>query len=284
MTKMVPRIHGLCEIAASYDVAICDVWGVVHNGRDAFPMAADAMRRFRARRGPVVLLSNAPRLADGVEAQFDRIGVPRDFYDAIMTSGEAAHADLVARTPKGRPLRMFYLGPSRDNPLFRGLDVQFTNEDEAEIVFCTGLFDDETEAPDDYRPMLQRFLNRGLAFLCANPDIVVQRGDRLLYCAGAIARLYELMGGQAVYYGKPHPSVFEKALEKARSFGAAAKPIVIGDGLETDIAGANRLGLDALFVASGIHGAELRENPQAIDALLRKSGAAVRAWAMDLRW
>jgi HAD superfamily hydrolase (TIGR01459 family) len=279
-----PRIRGLAEIAARYDAAICDVWGVLHNGRDPFPEAAEALRRFRAARGPVVLLSNAPRLADGVETQFDRIGVPRDFYDAIVTSGEAARADLVARIPGDRPLRLFYLGPSRDNPLFEGLNLVFAGADEAEIVLATGFYDDETEAPDDYRDLLQRFRARDLLFLCANPDIVVQRGDRLIYCAGAIARLYETMGGRALYFGKPHAAVFERALMKARGFGAAAAPLVIGDGLETDIAGANRLGLDTLFVASGIHGAQLRENPADVGALLHKTGTRAAAWAPDLRW
>ena len=284
MTDPIPCLRSLSEIASRYDVAICDVWGVVHNGRDPFPAAAEAMRRFRAERGPVVLLSNAPRLADGVEAQFDRIGVPRDFYDAIMTSGEAARADLIARIPKDRPLRMFYLGPARDNPLFDGLKIRFAKEDDAEVVLATGLFDDETEAPDDYRPLLGRFRARGLPFLCANPDIVVQRGERLLYCAGAIAKLYEMMGGHAVYYGKPHAAVFQKALDKARSFGRAACPLVIGDGLETDIIGANRLGLDALFIASGIHAAEVRQNPGAVGELLRNAGARASAWMPELRW
>jgi HAD superfamily hydrolase (TIGR01459 family) len=278
-----PRLRGLSDIAADYDAAICDVWGVLHNGREAFLPAAEAMRRFRSERGPVVLLSNAPRLADGVEGMFDRVGLPRDFYDGIVTSGLAARDDL-ARRSHARTLPLFYLGPPRDNPLFDGLNIRLTRPEEAEVVLCTGFYDDDTETPDDYRAMLERFKARSLPFLCANPDIVVQRGDKLIYCAGAIARLYESIGGEVVYYGKPYPAVFEKALEKARSVASAVSPLVIGDGLETDIAGANRMGLDALFIAGGIHASELRENADSLARLFAKSGVAAVGAMPVLRW
>ncbi|HYM18014.1 MAG TPA: TIGR01459 family HAD-type hydrolase [Micropepsaceae bacterium] len=279
-----PILSTLSEIAADYDAAICDVWGVIHNGRDAYFSAIEAMRRFRAERGPVILLSNAPRLADGVEYMFKRIGVPFDFYDAIVTGGEAARAELEARTAGGKELKLFYLGPERDHLLFAGLPLKVTPAEEAEAVLCTGFYDDETEAPDDYRPLLETFLARKLVFLCANPDIVVQRGDRLIYCAGAIAKLYEAMGGEAIYYGKPHRPVFERALQRAQEKGAGERPLVIGDGIGTDILGANRMGWDALFVASGIHGAELKAHPGAIVELLVKEGVRVRAAMTELRW
>src|SRR5258706_3962296 len=279
-----PILSGLSEIADDYDVAICDVWGVIHNGRDAYLSAADAMRRFRVERGPVVLLSNAPRLADGVEYLFKRIGVPFDFYDAIVTGGAAAGAELVARTAGGKELSLFYLGPERDHPLFEGLPLKMTDAEHAEAVLCTGLYDDETEAPDDYRPLLKTFRARKLEFLCANPDIVVQRGDRLIYCAGAIAKLYETMGGKAIYYGKPHTPVFEMALAQAREKGPARRPLVIGDGIGTDILGANRMGWDALFVAGGIHSTELKERPGSIEELLSREAVAVRAMMPELRW
>ncbi len=277
-------LRGLSEIAADYDAVICDVWGVLHNGRDAFLPAADAMRRFRKERGPVVLLSNAPRLADGVEGLFDRVGLPRDFYDAIVTSGLAARDDLVHRVRDARTLKLFYLGPPRDNHLFEGLNIHLTRPEEAELVLCTGFYDDETETPDNYRAMLERFKACSLPFLCANPDIVVQRGDKLIYCAGAIARLYESLGGEVVYYGKPYPVVFERALEEARKVASVNHPLVIGDGIETDIAGANRMGLAALFIAGGIHAAELRERPHAFAAILSKRGAAAVAAMPVLKW
>lgn len=279
-----PLLTGLSEIAGDYDAVICDVWGVLHNGRDAFHPAAQAIRRFRSERGPVVLLSNAPRLADGVVALFDRVGLPRDFYDGIVTSGLAARADLVRRTEGAKTLPLYYLGPPRDNPLFEGLNIRLTRPEEAEIVLCTGLFDDETETPDDYRLMLAGFKARGLPFLCANPDIIVQRGDKLIYCAGAIARLYESMGGAVVYYGKPYAPVFEMALGQARAHGPALRPLVIGDGIETDISGANRLGWDALFIAGGIHGAQIRDHPDALAALFKKIGATARGAMPALSW
>jgi HAD superfamily hydrolase (TIGR01459 family) len=277
-------INGLSDIASTYDAIICDVWGVLHNGKKAYLRAADALRRFRGERGPVVLLTNAPRLADGVEWLFDRVGLPKDFYDSIVTSGLAARADLERRTEGARSLPIFNLGPPRDNPLFQGLNLRLVTPEEAELVLCTGLFDDETETPDDYRGMLDVFRARNLPFLCANPDIVVQRGDRLIYCAGAIARLYETMGGQIVYYGKPYPAVFERAVAELRARGAAQRLLVIGDGIETDILGAQRMGLDALFIGGGIHGEQLKEHPEALANLFRKSGVSAVAAMPALVW
>lgn len=260
---------------------ICDVWGVVHNGRDAFPDAIAAIRRFRKDRGPAILLSNAPRLPDGVESQFAHLGIPLDFYDGIVTSGLAARDDLIGRLKQHSELPLFYLGPARDNPVFHGLNIRFTGPGDAKIVFCTGLLDDETEVPEDYRPLLEEFLARRLPFLCANPDIVVQRGDRLVYCAGALARLYETMGGEAVYFGKPHPAVFERATDLAKKVSTASKIIVIGDGIETDIGGARRLGMDALFIAGGIHA---EDDEAALAQLFHQHGVSAVAAMRMLRW
>jgi HAD superfamily hydrolase (TIGR01459 family) len=278
-----PVLAGLSQIAGDYDAAICDVWGVLHNGKRAYLAAAEAMRRFRSQCGPVILLSNAPRLADGVEGLFDRVGLPRDFYDGIVTSGLAAREDLSLRIG-GRTLSMFYLGPERDNPLFEGLNVKLVPADSAELVLCTGFYDDETETPEDYRGMLEGFRARGLPFLCANPDIVVQRGNKLIYCAGAIARLYETMGGEVVYYGKPYPAVFEKTLAKARTIAPVRRALVIGDGIQTDIAGAHRMGLDALFIGGGIHEAEFHAQSDALANLLEKNGVTARAAMPALMW
>jgi HAD superfamily hydrolase (TIGR01459 family) len=210
--------------------------------------------------------------------------MPHDFYDAIVTSGGAARDDLRRRTASGRTLALFYLGPERDHPLFEGLNVRLAAANDAEAVLCTGFYDDDNETPDDYRDLLESFKARRLPFLCANPDIVVQRGDKLIYCAGAIARLYESMGGEAVYYGKPYAPVFRAALDHARAKGKAAHPLVIGDGLETDILGANRLGLDALFIAGGIHGTEINGAPGAVGALLRQNGVTALAAMRRLAW
>jgi HAD superfamily hydrolase (TIGR01459 family) len=279
-----PRlISGLSEIAPDHDAAICDVWGVLHNGRERFDPAIDAMRRFRAARGPVVLVSNAPRPPEGVVALFDKLDIPRDFYDAIVTSGGEAREDLIRRTAGGKRLKLFYLGPARDHPLFEGLNIELTEAENAEVVLCTGFYDDETETPDDYRDMLTTFRLRNLPFLCANPDIVVQRGDKLIYCAGAIARLYEKMGGEVIYYGKPYAPVFVAATRELHKTRAGNRPLIIGDGPETDIIGANRAGIDALFIVGGIHGA-LIDDPSAIAKLLTESGAHARALMPALSW
>jgi HAD superfamily hydrolase (TIGR01459 family) len=168
--------------------------------------------------------------------------------------------------------------------LFEGLNVRLVGFEEAEAVLCTGFHDDEKETPEDYRRLLTRFAARRLPCLCANPDIVVQRGDKLVFCAGAIARLYESMGGETVYYGKPYAGVFQAALALARALGPAARPLVIGDGLETDILGANRMGLDCLFIAGGIHGEELGKGAGALAALLEAKGVCATASMPALSW
>jgi len=248
---MPEKIPGLHAIAGYYDALICDVWGVVHDGYRPNAGAVDALQAFRASSGPVVLLTNAPRLAADVMAQFDRIGVPHDCYDALVTSGEAARAELARRAGNGRELALFNLGPERDRAVREGLNIRLADADRAELVLCTGLFDDEREGPQDYRALLEKFRARKLTLLCANPDVTVKRGDSIVYCAGAIAGLYEEMGGAAVYFGKPYAPVFEHALARARTFGAARRVLAAGDGLATDIRGANAMGWDALFVPKG---------------------------------
>jgi HAD superfamily hydrolase (TIGR01459 family) len=257
---MIPILTGLSEIAADYDALLCDVWGVLHNGREAFLPAADALRRFRAERGPVILLTNAPRPVVDVESMFLRIGVPLDCYDAIVSSGVVARDDVEKRVEAvGRTLRVYHLGPDRDGGVLGNLDIERVDVRAAEVVLCTGLCDDDTETPDDYAGLFQEIRARDLTMLCANPDIVVQRGDKLIWCAGALAEAYEKLGGQAIYYGKPHPPIYEASLKLAATLAGRdiRRPLAIGDGADTDIKGANRMGIDALFVAQGIHAANL---------------------------
>ena len=282
-------VGGLGAIADRYDALICDVWGVVHNGRVPFAATIEALHGFRMASGPVVLLTNAPRPASDVKLQFDRIGVPHDCYDVLMTSGEGAREELERRASEPAGLRAYHLGPERDRALRDGLPIEWTGPEAADVVLCTGLFDDETEGPEDYRELLSGFAGRGVDFLCANPDIVVRRGDATVYCAGAIARAYETMGGTVRYFGKPYPPVFELALARAKALGPATRPLVVGDGLATDIKGANAMGMDALFVGSGIDGFEIGDRPQGeatalLSALFSKNGVTAR-WAIEeLRW
>ena len=279
-------LPGLSKIAARYDALICDVWGVLHDGRAARPDAVEALRRFRAGACPVVLLSNAPRPRADVEAQFAHFGVPDDCYDDIMTSGMAARSDLEHRSRQGR-LKMLHLGPARDHGVFEGLPIDCVGADEAQVVLCTGLYDDDTETPEDYRELLADLGRRDLTMLCANPDIVVQRGRQLVYCAGAIAKLYEESGGQVVYYGKPHRPIYEVALARASEIAGRpiSHPLAIGDGLGTDIAGANAMGIDALFIADGVHGEDIGEmTPERLEVLFAGAGVTAIAASRALMW
>jgi HAD superfamily hydrolase (TIGR01459 family) len=282
-------ISGLGAIAGQYDALICDVWGVLHNGYEPFPGTVEALRNFRKAHGPVILLTNAPRPALDVKFQFDRIGVPHDCYDVLVTSGEGARAELARRSAVSHPLKFFDLGPERDRAVQDGLDVVRTGAGDAEVVLCTGLFDDETEGPEDYRDLLHEFRARNLELLCANPDIVVRRGDKLVYCAGAIARAYEELGGTVVYFGKPYPPVFELALVRAGEIGSVQRPLVVGDGLGTDIKGANVMGWDALFVGSGVYGIELEglAPPDAaakLAGLFEENGVCAQWSISELSW
>jgi HAD superfamily hydrolase (TIGR01459 family) len=254
-------IDGLGSVAADYDVILCDVWGVIHNGIAAYPDASDALQRFRAGGGRVILVSNAPRPGASVGRQLDRLGVPRNAYDAVVTSGDITREQIAERS--GRVV--LHIGPPRDLPIFEGLDVSFGSAAEAEYVVCSG-FDEPDESQilvDDYRGRLQRLRDRDLWMLCANPDLVVERGHTLIPCAGAIAALYEEMGGEVYYAGKPHRPIYEAALARAARLagddGISPKRVLaVGDALRTDIAGAAGFGIESLLVARGIHAAELK--------------------------
>jgi len=286
MTSNIQILSGLHDIADDYDALVCDVWGVLHNGRVPFLAAADALRAFRERRGPVVLLSNAPRLVATLMKQFEHIGVPTDCFDAVVTSGVAARSELAARA-RGHKLAMFHLGPERDRDVFEGLDVENVSADEADVVLCTGLFDDDHETPEDYAGRLAELKERSLTMLCANPDIVVQRGGQLVYCAGALAREYEKIGGEVIYFGKPHPAIYDLTLETMRKTcgRTVTRVLAVGDGMATDLAGANAMGFDALFVAHGIHAAELGEmTHETLAQLFEKTGVRARAAMRELVW
>jgi HAD superfamily hydrolase (TIGR01459 family) len=252
-------------LAAAYDVVLCDVWGVVHNGVAASAEAGDALMRFRAGGGTVVLITNAPRPQDVVRHQLDRFGVTREAYDAIVSSGDVTRTVVTERAGQS----VFHIGPDRDRGTFAGLDVRFMPAEAADYAVCSGLFDDDTETPEDYRALLERLRERALLMVCANPDVVVERGDRLVYCAGAIADLYQTLGGEVLYAGKPHRPIYDCALGVAQALRAAPigrdRVLAIGDSVRTDLTGAASFGVDFLFVTAGIHAGELgsRDEPDA---------------------
>ena len=286
-----PRmIAGLSEIAPHHDALICDVWGVVHDGQRHHPAAADALTRFKERYGPVVLLTNAPRVPAEVAAQCTSYGLPPDCYDAIVSSGGAARDEL-SRRSADHCVPLYYIGPDRDLPMIQGLNVRRASIAEAEVALAIGLRDDMVETPADYDGELAEMKTKGLPMLCANPDLVVHRGDRLVYCAGTLAANYEQLGGEAIYYGKPHRPIYESALAAAALAAKTANrpspknPLAVGDGLLTDIKGANGAGLEALFIADGVHGEEVGPyTGEHLAALFARFGAEAGSVARRLAW
>jgi HAD superfamily hydrolase (TIGR01459 family) len=262
---MTEIVASLAEISDRYDAVFCDLWGCLHNGHEPFPEAVAALQGFRARGGAVLLLTNAPRPRPSVVAQLDRMGVPRDAWDEVVSSGDAAQFGLLSGAV-GR--RVFHIGADKDEPFFTQFapdlaeyakgqpPVQRVAIEAAEGIVCTGLRDDLTETPQDYRAELLMAKTLGLPMLCANPDIVVDYGDKRLWCAGALARDYEAMGGRALYFGKPHPPIYDLARRRLSALrGGDPQVLCIGDGIGTDIQGAMGEGLDALFVTGGIDAA-----------------------------
>ena len=277
-----PRlISGLSEIAPDHDALICDVWGVVHDGSRHHPAAADALYRFKEKHGPVVLLTNAPRVPAEVAAQCASYGLPPDCYDAIVSSGGAAREEL-ARRSATRTLPLHYIGPDRDLPMIEGLDIRRTDIADADVSLAIGLRDDMAETPADYVDELAAMKARGLTMLCANPDLVVHRGARLVYCAGSLAKDYEALGGQVIYYGKPHLPVYQAALAAA---GNPKRPLAVGDGLLTDIKGANAAGLEVLFIADGVHGEDVEPYTAVhLSNLFARFGAHAATVTRTLKW
>ena len=253
------------SLAAHYDVLLSDVWGVVHNGIAATTESCDALIRFREAGGTVILITNAPRPGAGVQAFIDRLKVPHTAYDHIISSGDVTRALIAER--KGQ--RVYHVGPERDIPIFDGLDARVVPVESADYVVCSGLHDDTKETPQDYRDIVAAMRARDLLMICANPDIVVERGEQLVYCAGAIADLYVAAGGKAIYAGKPYRPIYEQAVALAESVRgrsvAPARVLAIGDSVRTDVKGAEAFGIDCLFVTAGIHAEELgeRDNPDA---------------------
>lgn len=251
------HVEGLKSLAGSYDLVLCDVWGVLHNGVKAYEAASDALTRFRAKGGRVVLVSNAPRPGASVGTQLDGFGVPRAAYDAVVTSGDLTRLAIEERIDR----IVHHIGPPRDMPIYAGLDVRFGSIDEADYVVCSGFDNDEEETVEDYRARLEAMRRRDLLMVCANPDLIVERGHMILPCAGTIALAYEEMGGKVFYAGKPHGPVYDRALAVAAGLSGHPVPkervLAVGDAIRTDIAGAVGFGIDSLMIARGIHAEEL---------------------------
>ena len=280
--RFVERLRDLID---GVDVVLSDIWGVVHNGLVAFPEACEALHNFRTQGGTVILITNAPRPADSVQRQLRKLGVADDTYDAIVSSGDLTR-HFVADHPGQK---IFWIGPERDSSIYRGLDATLAPLEQADYVVCTGLFDDETESAEDYRAMMLQARAHQLTLVCANPDIVVERGDRLIYCAGAVAELYRELDGEVIFYGKPHRPIYERAMQLAAERNgqvpALSRVLAIGDSVRTDLAGAHGFGIDCLFVTRGIHAEDFEGIDQLDPASVKELfGHPPRALTRELKW
>ncbi len=290
-TTRPPRIQGLQALADRYRVLLCDVWGVIHNGVALYDGVADALTRYRAAGGKVVLLTNAPRPNAPIRAQLGRLGLPAAAYDDIVTSGDVAREEIATWAATGRR-RVHHIGPDRDLPLFEGLDIERVDLGEADAVVITGLFDDTTETPDDYRAMFADIAARRLPVLSANPDRVIDRGGVMVYCAGALADVHAEMGGTPVLIGKPYPAVYAAARRRIRALmGTSIEDtgvLMVGDALATDVKGGFDAGLDVLYVTGGIHAAEYgppgAPDPALVGAALDAAGLGAVAFLPRLTW
>lgn len=274
---MTQIINSIDDIADRYDAVFCDVWGVLHNGRTAYPAACAALQRLKAVGAHVILITNVPKPRGPIPGQLARAGVPRNAWDAIVTSGDAIRAELAARAPGP----MFKIGPDDyDRTLWEGLGLEQTPLNKAAFVAISGLNRDD-ETPADYADILHDAKARDLDLVCANPDIVVQFGDRMIWCAGAIARDYEALGGKVIMAGKPYSPIYDLARKELTSIAKREvdprRILCIGDGVVTDVLGANAQELDVLFIAAGIHGEGLQTNgkldPAKVDAALAAENA-----------
>lgn len=278
-----PIVSSVAPLADGTAAWLVDIWGVIHNGVRPYADACAACARYREGGGLVVLVSNSPRPRDSVLAQLDGIGVPRSTFDAIVTSGDVARTLVGAYEGQA----VLHIGPERDLGVFAGLDIARVAPEEADGIVCTGLYNDEHETPDDYTDILSSCLKRRLPMICANPDIEVERGGRMIYCAGAIARVYEAAGGEVAYAGKPYLPIYDLTLRTLEGLrpGSSDKDrlLAIGDGVATDIAGAAAAGLRSVFVASGVH-VKGGLDAEAIDALFPAGSPRPIAAMAKLAW
>lgn len=264
MTKIIQHID---TISADYDAIFCDLWGCLHNGQRAYEAAVSALRGFRGKGGAVVLVTNSPRPSHRLLEQLERVGVPEDCYDLIVSSGDAAQIGLISGA-FGKDV--YHIGPDRDLVFFADIDgkpfdINRVPLEAAEGIICTGLFDDQTETPDDYRHTILTGVNRGLKMLCANPDVIVDLGDKRIYCGGAIAEAYRAAGGEVHYYGKPHPPIYATARQKLTDLLGreidVARILAVGDGIATDVAGAINENIDCVFITGGLAAEDTGTSP-----------------------
>ncbi|CAL4868328.1 hypothetical protein MMA231_02609 [Asticcacaulis sp. MM231] len=266
-------LNGIFDIAEHYDAVFCDIWGVLHNGRQHFPPAYEALRKFKAERGPVILISNSPRPRESLIKQLASLGIMDDAFSDVISSGDATREYLKKFAPQGSAWKV---GPERDSVIYESIEIDLSGTPQtATFISCTGPFDDENDTLDQYQHAFTLAAQRKIVMICANPDKVVQRGDKIIMCAGSLADLYASLGGPVIMAGKPYAPIYElcyQSLEKITGkTHDKARIVAIGDGLPTDVLGANGQGLDLVFIAAGIHALEATNAQGVLDPLLLKA-------------
>lgn len=277
----VALLSGLSKVASDYDAILCDVWGVIHNGREAFAEACVALKRFRETRGPVVLITNAPVPKERVTRLFPKFGVPMDCFDDVIASGDATRNELKRIAPGP----VYRIGLDEDFGVYAGLPLEFSDDPEvAKVICCTSLREYPDGKPEPYREELKRLAARKLPMICANPDVVFRQGDKLIWSAGSLAKIYAEEGGQVISPGKPDEPIYRLAFERLAGIAGKAiapgRTLAIGDGPATDVLGANRQGVDALFIGGGIHGHAMSEG----DAFLASAEKVLAADGVHAKW
>jgi HAD superfamily hydrolase (TIGR01459 family) len=286
----VRQIKGLSEVASGFDAFILDLWGVIHDGVEPYAGARETLASLRAAGKRTLLLSNAPRRADALVEQLGRMGIGRDMYDEVLSSGEAVHLELKRRTDPfyaGLGNKLYHMGPERDRNVFEGLDLVPVDMEHADFILNTGPWElDETV--EDYEPRMRQGLARGLPMICANPDMAVIRQGQQVVCAGALAKRYADLGGVVSTRGKPDPAIYDNALE---ILGVErSRVLAVGDALHTDIKGANGASIRSVFVTQGIHAAELgirpgdEAEPDALRQVVTRHGERPMAAIATFRW
>ncbi|MBX9711082.1 MAG: TIGR01459 family HAD-type hydrolase [Xanthobacteraceae bacterium] len=280
-------VDHLRDLTRDMDVILCDIWGVIHDGEVSFPDACEALRAFRAQGGTVVMLTNSPRPANAVQLQLRGLNISDETYDAIVSSGDLTRSYVASHPDQS----IYQIGPDHHGPTLEGLNIRNAPLERADYIVCIGPVNDEVDTAEDYRDLMVRARARNLTMICANPDIIVERGDRMVYCAGAIAELYRELGGEVIFYGKPHRPAYDRAIALAAGKRGGPTPahrvLAIGDSVRTDLAGAKNIGVDCLFVTRGIHSSDFADIEEIDDFTVRRlfgEVGAPRALTRDLKW
>jgi HAD superfamily hydrolase (TIGR01459 family) len=272
MTKNLDN-QGLQSIADNYDLFYIDLWGVIHNGIKLHEKAMLVLKKLKIMNKNFILLTNAPRPNETVKSFLEKMGMEKEIRDHVFTSGEAS-LNYLNRFHKME--KFFHIGPPRDFDLFNNFKNNQTKDlNESKYILCTGLFDDQDQDLNYYKNLLEKHVNKKM--VCTNPDLIVDRGDKRELCAGSVAMVFDKMGGEVIYFGKPYPEVYNQSIDNKDK-----KILSIGDNLNTDIKGANLLNYDSLLISNGVHRNEIKDN--GIEKVSKQYESIVNFMQSDLKW